>query len=64
MAYQREDYLMEFERPARRRDQINVRVTETERVSAERAAAKAGVSVAELVRAALREATAEVLAER
>lgn len=55
---------MEFERPARRRDQINVRVTETERVSAERAAAKAGVSVAELVRAALREATAEVLAER
>jgi predicted HicB family RNase H-like nuclease len=53
---------MELESREPREVTINVRLRERERVDAERAAAKAGVTVSELVRAALRDATNKVLA--
>jgi antitoxin component of RelBE/YafQ-DinJ toxin-antitoxin module len=53
---------MEFERREGRPTTLHVRVRETERARAERAAETAGVTISELVRAALRKATDEVLA--
>jgi antitoxin component of RelBE/YafQ-DinJ toxin-antitoxin module len=53
---------MDFERREPRGIYLTVRIRESERARAEKAAKTAGVTVSELVRAALRNATDEVLA--
>lgn len=55
---------MEFERHEKRPERLTVRVTTKAREGAESAAKKAGVSMSEFIRAALREATAEVLGQQ
>ena len=52
---------MELERRRTRHETIHVRVDAVERQRAELAATRAGVSLSELVRAGLREATHSVL---
>lgn len=54
---------MKFERTEKKPVRLTVRVAEAERTNAELAASKAGVTLSELMRAALRAATAEVLGQ-